>query len=345
MSRLERNRILVGDVRTALQTLPENSIDCIVTSPPYYALRNYGHKKQIGLEPNVDGWVDELRLVARGLARVLKPTGTVWLNLGDSYARRETDGAPPKSLLLGPERLAIALVKDGWVLRNKNIWSKPNGMPSSVSDRLSATWEFVYCFAQSKSYYFDLDAIRVPHRSRKHGPSRSARPAWAVPPEWRAPLAGSNSGLDRLKASGLPGHALGKNPGDVWTIPTASYRGAHHAVFPEALVTRPLLAGCPESVCGRCGTPFRRQRHRMVKGTAVIGDIIRTCGCSSKAGSRPGLVLDPFMGSGTTAVVAERLGRDWLGIELNPSFVRQAENRIVAARTGTLTTEDTPRAA
>ncbi|MFT3855118.1 MAG: site-specific DNA-methyltransferase [Ilumatobacteraceae bacterium] len=344
MSPADLNRILIGDARAMLGQLPDSSVDCVVTSPPYFRLRNYQHDQQIGLEPSVDGWVDELRLVARGLKRVLKPTGTFWLNLGDTYARHARDGAPPKSLLLGPERLALALVADGWVLRNKVIWSKPNPMPTSIRDRLSCTWEVVYCFAQARSYFYDLDAIRIPHRShgRSQAPRQPPRPAWRVPPGWRAPLTGSNNGLGAYKASGLPGHPLGKNPGDVWTIPTAAYRGAHHAVYPERLVERILHVACPPIVCISCGQPWRRQRHRIIEGRAVSGAMRTDCGCGTST-TTPGVVLDPFIGAGTTAVVAERLHRHWLGIELNPDFAAQANARIKAART--LTTEQPEAAA
>lgn len=185
---LPKGRILLGDVRTQIEHLPSASVDCVVTSPPYFKLRNYQHHDQIGLENAVNGWVDELLGVARGIARVIKPTGTLWLNLGDTYAASTKDGAPPKSLLLGPERLAQALIADGWVLRNKIIWSKPNPMPTSVRDRLSNTWEVIYCFARTTNYFYDLDAIRVPHRSspRLSGTKvGAARPAWSVPTEWR----------------------------------------------------------------------------------------------------------------------------------------------------------------
>jgi site-specific DNA-methyltransferase (adenine-specific) len=332
MSELPVGQIIVDDVRRVLQQLPEATVDTVVTSPPYFKLRNYGRRAQIGLEDNVDGWVDELQLVARGLKRVLKQTGTFWLNLGDTYARSEADGAPPKSLLLAPERLAQRMTADGWVLRNKVIWAKPNPMPTSVRDRLSTTWEVVYCFARSRDYFYDLDAIRMPHRSRNRtSVRRSDQPAWAVPPEWRAPLAGSNGGLDKLKASGLPGHPLGKNPGDVWIVPTAGYRGAHHAVFPEALVERPILVGCPEKVCTTCGTPWRRDHYRFEAGKAVKGALRQSCRCTH-ATTRPGVVLDPFIGSGTTAIAAERLGRNWVGIELNPRFAALARQRIAARR-------------
>ena len=298
MNDLPKNKILVGDVRKVLDTLPEASIDTVVTSPPYFRLRDYGHEQQIGLERSVDQWVDELRLVACGLRRVLKPTGSFWLNLGDTFSRHPMDGATPKSLVLAPERLALALVADGWVLRNKVIWAKTNPMPTSVKDRLSCTWEVVYFFVREQHYNFDLDAIRVPHTSSKARSKRAASKttgnakAWSVPEAWRGPSSGSNGGLDRLKSMGLPGHPLGKNPGDVWHIATAGYRGAHHAVYPIALAERPILATCPPD----------------------------------------GVVLDPFMGSGTTAIAAERHGRQWVGIEVNAETARLAEMRTFDER-------------
>jgi site-specific DNA-methyltransferase (adenine-specific) len=337
-----RRTILVGDVRSRIEQIAGQSIDTVITSPPYFRLRNYQTADQIGLEGHVDQWVSELLVVARGLRRVLKPTGSLWLNLGDTFARHRNDGAAPKSLLLAPERLAMAMVNDGWILRNKVIWSKPNPMPTSVRDRLSCTWEVVYFFVKSREYYFDLDAIRVPHRGRPtkgHG----VRSAWSVPDEWRGPSSGSNTGLDRLKASGLPGHPLGKNPGDTWTIPTAGYRGAHHAVFPERLVRAPLLATCPERVCSSCGTPWKRARANRIADVVQLPPLERRCDCTGND-TRPGIVLDPFIGSGTTAIAAEQNGRDWIGIEINPEFAALAEGRIREAAPRTLTTEG-PRAA
>jgi site-specific DNA-methyltransferase (adenine-specific) len=319
------NRVIVGDTRQVLATLAPASVDCIVTSPPYFCLRNYGVEGQMGLEVSVEGWVDELRAVARGLARVLRPEGSLFLNLGDSFSKHLRYGAQPKSLLLGPERLVLALQEGGWIVRNKIIWAKTNPQPSSVGDRLSATWEVVYFLTRQPHYYFDLDAIRVPHRSVGTGRSRVAQDISTKPPAWAGPLAGANHGLARLKVSGLPGHPLGKNPGDVWELATAGYRGAHFAVFPERLVERPIRAACPERVCTACGQPWRRKAyptgHRILQPT-----------CTCQARYRPGLVLDPFIGSGTVGVVAERLGRDWLGIELNPSFAELTRQRIEAAR-------------
>ena len=141
MSELPRNTILTGDAATMLAELPEASVDCVVTSPPYYQLRDYGQPGQLGLEPTVDGWVEAVRAVAGQVARVLKPSGAFWLNLGDSFSRHRKYGAPAKGLLLAPERLVLALAKDGWLVRNKVIWAKTNPMPSSIRDRLTLTWE------------------------------------------------------------------------------------------------------------------------------------------------------------------------------------------------------------
>lgn len=340
--RLLRRQVFVGDAATRLKDLPEASVDCVVTSPPYFRLRNYGVDGQLGLERHVDDWVQSLREVLSELHRVLTPTGSLWLNLGDTYARNEADGAAAKSLVLAPERVAQLLLEDGWIIRNKVIWAKTNPMPTSVRDRLSCTYEVVYFATRSRGYYFDLDAVRVPHRTATRPSARpAAAPAWSVPPEWRAPLTGSNGGLNRLKASGLPGHPLGKNPGDVWRLSTAGYRGAHHATFPAGLAEVPIKATCPERVCITCGLPWRRETARQLGHLAVTGELRPTCSCTPTW--RPGLVLDPFLGSGTTAVVAERLGRDWLGIELNPAFAAQAEARIEAART--LTSADSQEAA
>jgi site-specific DNA-methyltransferase (adenine-specific) len=324
-----RNLILTGDVRSRLATLPPDSVDTIVTSPPYVGLRNYGHPGQIGTEPSAEQWIRDLRPVMQELARVLKPTGSLWLNLGDSYARHPKHGALPKSRLMAPERLILRLMGDGWVVRNVIVWHKPNPTPASVGDRFTNTWEPLYLLSRSRHYFFDLDAVREPHRSRRTGIRDKAisreRAAWA------GPLAGDQAGLARLHNAGVVGHPLGKNPGDVWTIPTTRATPGFHAAFPEALATRPILAGCPERTCLQCGRPWQREPvERHLGHLAVMGDLAPSCTC--RADWQPGLVLDPFMGSGTTAVVAERHQRDWLGIELNPDFVALAEARIVRSR-------------
>lgn len=325
MKRLPRNQILIGDARSIMGRLPECSVDCVITSPPYFRLRDYQFEGQLGLENHVDDYAHHLLSVARKLERVLKPHGALWLNLGDTFSRSDREGARQKSLVLAPERVAHALTHDGWILRNKVVWAKTNPMPTSVPDRLSTTHEIVYFFVRQRRYFFDLDAIRVPHRTKATRPAR-APSSWSVPPQWRGPSVGQHDGLDRLKAAGLPGHPLGKNPGDVWALSTAGHRGAHHAVFPQKLVERPLLATCPERVCSRCGQPWTREAARALGHLAVIGELAPVCSCD--AATLPGVVLDPFFGSGTVAAAATRHHRDWLGIELNPEFARLAEDRI-----------------
>ena len=264
------NRVIVGDALTELSRLPDHLVDCCVTSPPYYLLRNYGHPDQLGTEPTVAEWVEVLRAVCRELARVVVPTGSLWLNVGESYSRGVAFGAPAKSLLLGPERLARALLDDGWLIRNKVIWAKPNPMPTSVADRLNTTYEVVYFLVRQGDYFFDLDAIRVPHRSRLLQPKPN-RPAPGGPPSWSGPLAGNHRGLVRLKSRGQVGHRLGKNPGDVWTVGTAPGRGSHHAAFPAQLIERPIRAACPERVCTACGQPWGRQAARSLGHLALTG--------------------------------------------------------------------------
>lgn len=329
------NKVLVGDAAKRLRRLPAGSVDTVVTSPPYFLLRDYGVKGQIGLEDTVDGWVEHLTGVLDETARVLKPQGSVWLNLGDTYARSPSHGTLAKSLVLGPEKLLLALSDRGWIVRNKVVWAKPNPLPASVRDRLNTTWEPLFLLTRAKDYFFDLDAIRVPPRSALKGPTVAGKATkYGVRakgrPEWSGPLAGNNSGLEKMKARGAASHPLGKNPGDVWTIPTAAYRGAHFATFPEALVERPLKATCPERVCRTCGAAWHRSpidRERALGSLAVLGTLRKSCGCGNPAW-QPGTVLDPFFGAGTVGLVAERLGRRWVGIELNASYARQASSRI-----------------
>jgi site-specific DNA-methyltransferase (adenine-specific) len=322
------NRVIVGDATTELAKLRSASVDCVVTSPPYFSLRNYQVQGQIGLEGHVSGWVENLVAVFAELARVLKTSGAVWLNVGDAFSRHNTYGAPAKGLLLGPERLLLALSEKGWICRNKVVWSKVNYMPASVRDRLTTAWEPVYLLVRSRYYFFDLDAVRIPHRTQGR---RSRTPAPTSPSPWAGPLAGAQNGLAALHARGLAGHPLGKNPGDVWRLPTSNLRTAHHAAFPEGLVERPLLTTCPERVCTACGVPWqRRPLDRRRGAVAARGELRPACDC--RAGWQAGIVLDPFIGAGTTGVVAERLGRHWIGIELNPIFAAIAEARIAAGR-------------
>ena len=326
---IEVNRILTGDAVQRLRDIPARSIDTVITSPPYYRLRNYQVAGQLGDEDTIDRWVSNVLAVLDGVARVLKPTGSVWLNVGDSYARHHSAGAPPKSLLLGPERLLLALSERGWIVRNRVAWVKTNPMPGSVRDRLNTVWEPVYLLVRDRKYFFDLDAGRIPHRSPAKV-SKSARARAALPrtvPPWAGPLAGSQHGLDRMKAAGFQGHPLGKNPGDIVMTPTSNYRGAHFATFPLQLVMPLLRMTGPERVCSECGSPWQRAAiDRQVGHLAALGELRPSCGCGRQF--VPGLVLDPFMGAGTVAIAAERLQRLWLGIELNPAFVALAGQRL-----------------
>ncbi len=209
-------------------------------------------------------------------------------------------------------------------------------------------WTVLFVSFRRPSYHFDLDAVRIPHRSATRGrisgnPDAVYPPAAAGPPSWAGPLAGSNSGLAKLKAQGLAGHPLGKNPGDVWTLATANFRGEHFAVFPTQLVRTPLLATCPERVCRRCGTPWSRQSAGSRGHMTRLGEL--RAGCRCRAGTVPGVVLDPFFGSGTVGVVAEAQSRDWIGVELNPDFAHLATERIATARAEQHADQETTRAA
>ena len=325
-----RHRILIGDALERLGSVPTDSVDQIITSPPYYRLRDYGVEGQLGVEPSVDEWVERIAEVATQAQRVLVSTGTLWLNLGDSYSTHRRQGAEPKSLLLAPERVAQRLTTSGWILRNKIVWAKPNPVPSSVRDRFNTGWEIIFVFARSSRYFFDLDAVRQPHLTK---PRTKSNPTTASTGReaWRGANSATANGLSALHRIGAVGHPLGKNPGDVWTIANPGSRDGHHATFPLPLAERMVLAGSPEARCVSCRLPYRRAVVRQLGQAAVRGSLRPTCVC--RAASEPGLILDPFMGSGTTAMAAERHGRDWVGIELNPDFARSAKIRIASART------------
>jgi site-specific DNA-methyltransferase (adenine-specific) len=326
MKTLPRKVILSGDAGEVLHGLLPESVDCVITSPPYFRLRDYEHRKQLGQEANVSEYVSNLISVLAGIRRVLKPSGSLWLNLGDGYARGRQAGLPVGSLMLVPQRIALALSADGWIVRNVVVWTKPNPLPQSARDRLSPTYEVIIFATKSRQYFFDLDRIRVPHRSTDRLGRRTSTGLYQ----------GGNSGLARLKALGAVGNINGKNPGDVWSVATAVDRLGHQATYPEQLIERPLLASCPERICVQCDQPWTRparivsiHSNEGVRHRQVVGQLER---CDCFAPSRPGVVLDPFFGTGTTAVVAERLGRDWLGIELNPHYSRLAERRLELRR-------------
>jgi DNA modification methylase len=241
-----------------------------------------------------------------------------------------------KSLLLGPQRVASRLTRSGWLLRNQVVWAKTNPMPSSVTDRLTTTHEFLYFFTRQARYFFDLDAIRVPvpaaTKPRQRGGERPAYPPREAVPVLgggASPRINLNLGLTALEAAGRESHPLGKNPGDVWRLATANYRGAHFAPFPVELVRRPLLSTCPERVCTTCGQPWRRTTQ-VVDGRRLATGSLRAA-CKHQRWRR-GRVLDPFIGSGTVAIAAETYGRDWIGIELNAKYAELARERIAGWR-------------
>ena len=271
---MKTNYTLVGDVLDKLKDLPEESIQCCVTSPPYWGLRNYQEEKQLGLEETPEEFVENMVKVFREVKRVLKKDGTVWLNIGDTYYNKSLAGIP--------FRVAFALQQDGWYLRQDIIWHKPNPMPESVKDRCTKSHEYIFLLTKSPKYYYDIDAIREPLAESSIG--RLEQDIDNQVGTTRANGGAKTNG--NLKAVGDVD--LGRNKRSVWTITTKPYSEAHFAVFPPELPTLCIKAGYKE------------------------GDI----------------VLDPFMGSGTTAWVAQRLGRKWIGVELNPEYVKIIEKRV-----------------
>ena len=313
--------------------MPDGSVDCCVTSPPYWGLRDYGADGQIGLEPTVEAFVAELVAIFSEVRRVLADHGTLWLNLGDSYAEKGLVGAP--------WRVALALQADGWLLRSDIIWAKPNPMPESVTDRPTKAHEYLFLLAKRPSYFFDQEAVREEH-------SPDGRRATTLP-------VGPNSHENH---AGRDGHERwpngGRNLRTVWEIPTQPFPDAHFATFPEALPARCIKAGCPEQVCSTCGEPRRRivetayenpgnrstngprssdRKHqefgsagyaqRLERRSETVG--WTDCGHNTW---RTGLVLDPFMGSGTTALVARKQHRHAVGIELSPEYGALCAERV-----------------
>ena len=367
---------------------------------------------QLGLEPTFQLYVKHIVGIFSEVKRVLKPTGSLYLNLGDTYsgshgntedypsskdAKGKAESMPKRSLpsktsvqakcLIGiPERIMLAMIDDGWILRNKIVWSKPNHMPSSVKDRYANGYETVFFFSKSQRYYFDLDSVREPHKMQENRPPGVVRAReWGYDtklsehPEAYLSRPKQDSVID---ASGQPKRTYsgfnsryddenppngGKNPGDVWSINTRPYPDAHFATFPESLVERPVKASCPAQVCSKCG----KARERIVKVdvdasnlkrfegyrpmwdatykteksqkdsdhvrpiSAMFQDTLkkqrRTIGwtdCGCRAPFVPGVVLDPFMGSGTTGLVALKFARSFIGIEIKPEYVELAKRRL-----------------
>ncbi|MFC5830367.1 DNA-methyltransferase [Nonomuraea insulae] len=317
--------LYLGDACDVLAELPTGSVDCIVTSPPYYGLRDYGVEGQYGQEDTLAGYVGTLQRTFREAHRVLADDGTLWLNLGDSYAANSDGWArganynpyqpvvrprarlsvPPKNLLGVPWRVAFALQEDGWILRNAIVWHKPNAMPQSVLDRVTTRHEMIFMLVKQRRYWFDLDAIREPctgdrplsRRARKGGnKTNSIRTAWPADGKYsddQDAFCGKDHGSAMLPTGQrhTAAHPNGRNPGDVWSISTRPLKAAHFAAFPIDLPLRAIAAGC-----------------------------------------RPnGTVCDPFAGAATTALAARQLNRSFIGIEISEPFCDLARARVVAA--------------
>lgn len=305
---MQINHIHIGDNREVLKTFPDKSVNCCITSPPYFGLRDYGHEGQIGLEETPEQFVAQMVAVFREVRRVLRDDGVLWLNLGDSYAgggmsnpsgkstlvggkdrgaadysitRKSPNGLKPKDLIGIPWMVAFALRADGWYLRQDIIWHKPNPMPESVTDRCTKAHEYIFLLSKSERYWYDADAIA----EKSKGITERIAPSDEPKRHGFATVRGS--GVKRL------GGDATRNRRSVWTVPTAPYSEAHFATYPPDLIRPCVLAGCPEG----------------------------------------GVVLDPFFGSGTTGQVALEYGRKFVGIELNPEYARLAERRIRPALT------------
>ena len=306
--------IINNDALHALQELPEESVNCCVTSPPYYGLRDYGNDAQIGREETPEQYIERLTEVFRELYRVLRPDGTFWLNIADTYCgtgskaghsdpknpkgrngqqvalNHKAPGCKQKDLIGIPWLLAFALRREGWYLRSDIIWQKNNPMPESCKDRPTRCYEHIFLLTKSKKYYYDAAAIAeptAPTTAARYKGGRSAKSKYAE----EVPGQGKVQGLNRARSGGYYDDALipqFRNKRDIWLINTVPYKGGHFAAYPPKLAETCILAGCPKG----------------------------------------GIVLDPFLGSGTTAAVAKQLDRHYIGIELNAEYCALARARI-----------------
>jgi DNA modification methylase len=370
----------VGDCRDVLASLPAESVHCVVTSPPYWGLRDYGEPGQLGLESTPDAYVANMVAVFREVRRVLRADGTVWLNLGDSYysqgghtgqgstSQRQgrsnvgaqnhdngRTGGKPKDLVGIPWRVAFALQADGWYLRSDVIWSKPNPMPESVTDRPTKAHEYLFLLTRSATYFYDAEAVR------------EAAPLGRVAVVTGRGLGketGKGHAPQRSNSGGFP--SAGRNLRSVWSIATEPYPGAHFATFPQKLVEPCIKAGTSErGVCPECGAPWVREVERGEDESRVTGrglgkeagkhhgraqrsnsggfkPLVTLLGWRPSCGHQgilnrgeldaeavdwdpiPATVLDPFAGSGTTGLVANRLGRRAILIDLSADYIDQA---------------------
>ena len=301
--------ILYGDALEMLGLVKSKSVNTCITSPPYFNLRDYGTPGQIGMEETPEKYIEKLVLVFREVWRVLRADGTLWINIGDSYAtssgpqpptntrnskghteKRVPEGYKRKDLIGIPWLLAFALQKDGWYLRQDIIWHKTNAMPENVRDRCVKSHEYIFLLSKSARYYFDAAAISEPVTGESTKRYLACEGQQEIFFGWKK-YGADCSEETRTKSGKAYRPKPYRNKRDVWSVATAGFKGAHFATFPEKLVEPCVLAGSPPG----------------------------------------GMVLDPFAGSGTTGVVAKRLGRDFIGVEINPEYKKLAENRIAAA--------------
>jgi DNA modification methylase len=319
----ELDTVICGDALEVMRSWPDGCVQTCVTSPPYWGLRDYGVEGQIGAEATLEEWVARMVEVFREVRRVLRDDGTLWLNLGDSYnvgtnaarrpstsaehgywqhdhgdIRRAALGLKPKDLCGQPWTVALALRADGWYLRRDIIWVKPNPMPESAKDRPTTAHEYLFLLSKSPHYYYDADAIKEPVTGGAHARGDGINPKAQKQPRAQDGT-GPRAGTGRFTAAPGRGRTPSfsgatnllvseRNKRSVWTVATCPYPDAHFATFPPKLITPCIQAGAPEG----------------------------------------GVVLDPFVGSGTTAMVAHALGRRYVGIELNPEYVAMAEKRL-----------------
>jgi len=366
-----------GNCIDVLRGIEDNSIDCVVTSPPYWGLRDYGIEGQLGLEDNPYDYINNMVVVFDEVKRVLKPTGTCWLNLGDSYSKANYKYAgwsiKEKDLVGIPWRVAIALQSSGWWLRSDIIWNKPNQIPESVIDRPTRCHEYIFLLTKDRRYWYDAEAIREPPTEKtlikialaEKSAKENTTDKQLVKDNYKR---SKEAKIVNDRYSNARDHLVckppesGRNKRTVWTIMTQPFAGAHFAVFPEKLVEPCIRAGCPKEICSKCGAPFVRVVYRgnsehhcrpgcgcreknnkeqdwsdgyrgygKFQNTAIATDTFApSCECGADAYN--GIVLDPFCGSGTTGVVAIREGRRFIGIELNPEYIKIANERIGKAQ-------------
>jgi site-specific DNA-methyltransferase (cytosine-N4-specific) len=307
------NKIFNEPCLETLSRMPDKSIDCVITSPPYWQLRDYGYDGQWGLEPTFQEYLHHLWQLMDEIYRVLKDEGTCWINLGDSFSTQSGTNAalsrgkdyqsdstyitnrgesgkllkpknlPNKCLLLIPHRFAIGCIDRGWIVRNDIIWAKRNGMPESVTDRFTKKHEYIFFMTKSEKYYFDLDAIRDKHKHSNDKRNDGKRH------EYKGDVKSQNN--EWIASNAVSFNPNGKNPGsvsDFWDITTKPSSNKHYASYNDELLMKPILAGCPEG----------------------------------------GIIYDPFMGTGTTAITALRANRNFIGSEMSTEYIKICENNI-----------------